>query len=30
MARKAAEQAQQSLGRQLASLKLEFLNVKGE
>ncbi|MEC1336853.1 XkdW family protein [Bacillus velezensis] len=30
LARKAAEQAQQSLGRQLASLKLEFLNVKGE
>lgn len=30
LARKAAEQAQQSLGRQLASLKLELLNVKGE
>ncbi len=30
LARKAAEQAQQSLGRQLVSLKLELLNVKGE
>ncbi|WP_168237132.1 XkdW family protein [Bacillus velezensis] len=30
LARKAAEQAQQSLGRQLASLKLELLHVKGE
>ncbi|MFU1717871.1 XkdW family protein [Bacillus velezensis] len=30
LARKAAEQAQQSLSRQLASLKLELLNVKGE
>lgn len=30
LARKAAEQAQQSLGRHLASLKLELLNVKGE
>ncbi|AVB10949.1 MULTISPECIES: XkdW family protein [Bacillus] len=30
LARKAAEQAQQSLGRQLASLKLELLNIKGE
>ncbi|KYC88195.1 XkdW family protein [Bacillus amyloliquefaciens] len=30
LARKAAEQAQQSLGRQLASLKLDLLNVKGE
>ncbi|ASB64974.1 MULTISPECIES: XkdW family protein [Bacillus amyloliquefaciens group] len=30
LAGKAAEQAQQSLGRQLASLKLELLNVKGE
>ncbi|MBU0443592.1 XkdW family protein [Bacillus velezensis] len=30
LARKAAEQAQQSLGRQLASLKLELLNLKGE
>nr|MDH3099846.1 XkdW family protein [Bacillus velezensis] len=30
LARKATEQARQSLGRQLASLKLELLNLKGE